>query len=142
MNCVTIFLILNLFSKGIDFGMICGSATLDLPVPELVPFRLTPQLASILEPFGTYGLLYKSMVRVLETITQSRHIVLACINVFVRDPILDWFQLTYVPYNIEQNSSVKVCNLSQLRINSVQYKLDGYNSRNITIMDLENGIVR
>lgn len=132
---------LNVFSKGIDFGMICGSATLDLPVPELVPFRLTPQLTSILEPFGASGLLSKSMVRVLETLKQSKHILLACINVFVRDPIVDWFQLAQLTYNIEQNST-KVCNLPQLRINSVRYKLDGHNPKNITIMDLENGIVR
>lgn len=123
--------------------MICGSATLDLPVPELVPFRLTPQLTSVLEPFGISGLLHKPMVHVLEVLKQSKHILSSCINVFVRDPIVDWFHLTKIFHDIENNTAT-TCNLTQeqLRIKSVQYKLDGCNPKYITIMDLKNGQVR
>lgn len=123
--------------------MICGSATLDLPVPELVPYRLTPQMTSILEPFGTSGLLSKSMGHVLESLKQSKHILFACINVFVRDPIIDWFHLTELSHNIDKKfTHVDHCSQEQLRINSVRYKLEGYNPKNITIMDLKKGKVR
>lgn len=115
--------------------MICGSATLDLPVPELVPCRLTPQLVSILEPFGASGLLSKSMTNFLEVLKKSKHILLACINIFVRDPIVEWFELA--ENSIDQNIINK-----KLRVDSVRNKLEGYNPKNITIMYLENGKVR
>lgn len=35
---------------GIDFGHAFGSATELLPTPELMPFRLTPQLVQAMEP--------------------------------------------------------------------------------------------
>lgn len=115
--------------------MICGSATLDLPVPELVPFRLTPQLTAILEPIGTSGLLEKSMVHVLRVLRNSKHILLACINVFVQDPIVDWFHLIKCSSGIEKKDiQAKL----ELRINSVQHKLEGYNPKEICISDLEN----
>jgi len=40
---------------GIDFGYAFGVG-ITLPVPELVPFRLTPQLQFLLEPYGKHGL--------------------------------------------------------------------------------------
>ncbi|CAG8674821.1 9711_t:CDS:10, partial [Gigaspora margarita] len=41
---------------SIDFGHAFGSATETLEVPELVPFRLTKQFESIMEPLGSRGL--------------------------------------------------------------------------------------
>ena len=40
----------------IDFGYAFGVATSHLPVPELVPLRLTPQILGLMEPLGTHGL--------------------------------------------------------------------------------------
>ncbi|KAL5274705.1 PRKDC family protein [Megaselia abdita] len=127
------------FLTGIDFGMIFGSATLDLPVPELVPFRLTPQFTYILEPFGTSGLLSKSMIRVLEVLKHSKHILLACVNVFVRDPIVDWFNSTELRLYDKDILDGRNYSKQQLRVDSVRYKLEGYNPKYLTIRDLENG---
>ena len=41
---------------SIDFGMAFGVATSFLPVAELVPLRLTPQILHLMEPLGTHGL--------------------------------------------------------------------------------------
>ncbi len=41
---------------SIDFGYAFGVATSHLPVPELVPLRLTPQILALMEPLGTHGL--------------------------------------------------------------------------------------
>ncbi|KAK3917413.1 DNA-dependent protein kinase catalytic subunit [Frankliniella fusca] len=38
---------------GIDFGHVFGSATLNLPVPELIPFRLTSKIVNVAQPYGT-----------------------------------------------------------------------------------------
>lgn len=50
----------------IDFGHAFGSATEILPIPEIVPFRLTQQLVGALEPLGVSGILEIAMVNVLE----------------------------------------------------------------------------
>jgi phosphatidylinositol kinase/protein kinase (PI-3 family) len=49
----------------IDFGHAFGSATEILPVPELVPFRMTKQFTHILDPCGIECLLEYIMVHVL-----------------------------------------------------------------------------
>ncbi|CAM9666394.1 unnamed protein product, partial [Sphacelaria rigidula] len=42
---------------GIDFGAAFGHATSELPVPELLPFRLTNQFQNLLQPLDSVGLL-------------------------------------------------------------------------------------
>ena len=49
---------------GIDFGMAFGGGSSLLPVPELLPFRLTPQFTDLLQPLDTSGLLKSTMVSV------------------------------------------------------------------------------
>jgi DNA-dependent protein kinase catalytic subunit len=50
---------------GIDFGHAFGSATQFLPIPELIPFRLTRQLTNFLLPLDSEGLLKHNMVHCL-----------------------------------------------------------------------------
>lgn len=40
---------------GIDFGHAFGSATELLPIPELMPFRLTKHFVELMGPLGTSG---------------------------------------------------------------------------------------
>ena len=40
----------------IDFGYAFGISTSFLLIPELVQFRLTPQILAVMEPLGTHGL--------------------------------------------------------------------------------------
>ncbi|KAF9970692.1 hypothetical protein BGZ73_006560 [Actinomortierella ambigua] len=74
----------------IDFGHAFGSATEVLPVPELVPFRLTRQLESFLDPLGTKGLLEHPMISVLHALQSKKEIMLNTMDVFVKEPLLDW----------------------------------------------------
>lgn len=53
---------------GIDFGHAFGTATQILPVPELVPFRLTPYIENLLEPLGKHGLFKETMVKTLKAL--------------------------------------------------------------------------
>lgn len=43
------------FAVGIDFDSAFGAGTLMLPIPELVPIRLTPHIMNIMEPSASFG---------------------------------------------------------------------------------------
>jgi DNA-dependent protein kinase catalytic subunit len=51
---------------SIDFGHAFGSATELLPVPEVIPFRLTKQFVGFLDPLGVAGILRVPMINILE----------------------------------------------------------------------------
>jgi DNA-dependent protein kinase catalytic subunit len=75
---------------GIDFGYAFDAATLLLPIPELVPFRLTRQLTELLKPLDTDGLLKLTMVHALTALVRNRHLLLDAMDLFVNEPLLDW----------------------------------------------------
>lgn len=80
---------------GIDFGHAFGTATQFLMIPELMPFRLTPQLLGVMAPDlapdgRACGYLKHTMVHVLAALQHSRALLLDALDVFVQDPILNW----------------------------------------------------
>lgn len=76
----------------IDFGYSFGTNVLLLPVPELVPFRLTAQLKNFLLPLTAVGLLRSDMVRIMTALRGSRGLISAVMEVFVKEPLVDWRQ--------------------------------------------------
>jgi len=78
---------------GIDFGHAFGTATQFLPIPELMPFRLTRQLTNFLLPLDTEGLLKHNMVHTLSAIQKNKDILINTMDVFVKEPLLDWEKL-------------------------------------------------
>lgn len=77
---------------GIDFGLSFGAGTRDQNVPELLPFRLTPQFVQALSPFGVSGALQLGMVRALRCWRTGRKLLESCMEVFVREPTIDWLE--------------------------------------------------
>lgn len=75
---------------GIDFGHAFGSATHQLPQPELMGVRLTRQLTSFLRPLDSGVLLKGHMVLVLRTLRAQRDELLRVMDVFVSEPNVDW----------------------------------------------------
>ncbi|EKX50321.1 hypothetical protein GUITHDRAFT_104130 [Guillardia theta CCMP2712] len=73
---------------GIDFGYALGFATIRLPIPELVPFRMTPQFLGILHPVDGKGSMKHTMARVLQTLRGSRTALLNLLSLFAKDPVL------------------------------------------------------
>ncbi|OON23234.1 hypothetical protein X801_00861 [Opisthorchis viverrini] len=57
---------------GIDFGYAFGLTTLILPVPELVPFRLTACQRELLEPSGPAGMFGYTLSRTLAAARMAR----------------------------------------------------------------------
>uniref|UniRef100_A0A182PBZ1 non-specific serine/threonine protein kinase n=1 Tax=Anopheles epiroticus TaxID=199890 RepID=A0A182PBZ1_9DIPT len=77
---------------GVDFGIAFGAGTRDLPIPELVPFRLTPQFVGVMEPMRLAGVLQKCHLYTLQCLRESRLLLRACLEVFVREPTVDWLR--------------------------------------------------
>eukprot|EP00455_Lapot_gusevi_P005433 TRINITY_DN12319_c0_g1_i7.p1 TRINITY_DN12319_c0_g1~~TRINITY_DN12319_c0_g1_i7.p1 ORF type:complete len:437 (+),score=120.35 TRINITY_DN12319_c0_g1_i7:208-1518(+) len=74
---------------SIDFGAAFGVG-LSLAVPELMPFRLTRQFVHVLRPLDTTGLLKHDMVYTLQALRHQRQMLLTVMEVFVKEPTLDW----------------------------------------------------
>ncbi|ESO96748.1 hypothetical protein LOTGIDRAFT_143667, partial [Lottia gigantea] len=75
---------------GIDFGHNFGSATQFLPVPELMPFRLTRQIINLTLPLGIKGLLENTMIHTTRALRQDYDLLVNTMDVFVKEPSVDW----------------------------------------------------
>ncbi|EGG13650.1 DNA-dependent protein kinase subunit [Cavenderia fasciculata] len=78
---------------GIDFGHAFGTATQFLPIPELMPFRLTRQFTSFLKPLDAVGLLAHTMTHTLNALQNHKDFLLSTMDVFVKEPLIDWVKL-------------------------------------------------
>ena len=61
-----------------------------LPFPELMPFRLTPQVTNLLLPHSESGQLRSCMVHTLRALHNSPELLLNTMDVLVKEPCLDW----------------------------------------------------
>ena len=66
-----------------------------LPFPELMPFRLTPQISHLLLPHSESGQLRSCMVHTLRALRNSPELLLNTMDVFVKEPSLDWKVCTW-----------------------------------------------
>merc|ERR1712190_187881 len=77
---------------GIDFGAAFGYG-LGLPVPELMPCRLTRQFMNIMNPLNTKIHVRNYMATVMTALREKKDNLLNVMNVFVKEPSLDWMDL-------------------------------------------------
>jgi len=75
----------------IDFGYSFGQG-LTLPIPELMPFRLTRVFESLMQPMGVDGIFRNTMIQCLLALRHSRNVLLDCCEIFVKDPLMDWIK--------------------------------------------------
>ena len=75
---------------GIDFGMAFGHAALNLPVPELVPIRLTRQILNLAAPLRQHGLFEASMTHTLRALRENNDLLMCILDVFIKEPSIDW----------------------------------------------------
>ncbi|OXB55687.1 hypothetical protein ASZ78_003819 [Callipepla squamata] len=126
---------------GIDFGHAFGSATQFLPVPELMPFRLTRQFVNLMMPVKEWGLIYSVMVHALRAYRADPDLLINTMDVFVKEPSLDW-------KNFEQRQLkkggtwIKEINTAEVnwyplqKVSNVKRKLTGTNPARITCDEL------
>ncbi|CAO3567705.1 unnamed protein product [Mortierella alpina] len=136
----------------IDFGHAFGSATEVLPVPELVPFRLTRQLEGFLKPLGVKGLLEHPMVCIMKALQTKKEVILNTMDIFVKEPLLDWRShalkqareqhkrgANMESFEIDENSVAPPAWYLQQKTDIARKKLEGYNPSHLTVRELTSG---
>ena len=63
---------------------------LNLPRPEVVPFRLTPNMIDAFGPTGYEGTFRGGLTSAMTTLRQNRDILLSVLEPFLKDPVIDW----------------------------------------------------
>jgi DNA-dependent protein kinase catalytic subunit len=125
---------------GIDFGHAFHSATQFLPIPELMPFRLTPQFKNLISPHKVSGQLRSCMIYTLRALKISPFALINTMDVFIKEPSLEW----------EANAKKQAATLNKdveevfdwfpkERIQICKRKLNNANSRHLLLKDLERG---
>uniref|UniRef100_A0A667XYC1 DNA-dependent protein kinase catalytic subunit n=1 Tax=Myripristis murdjan TaxID=586833 RepID=A0A667XYC1_9TELE len=129
---------------GIDFGHAFGSATQFLPVPELMPFRLTRQFVNLMQPLKESGLIKSVMVNSLRAYRAEPSLLLCTMDVFVKEPSLDWknFEMKQLKKGGTWTESINTKEISWYplqKVNFAKRKLEGANPAAITRCDLQLG---
>jgi DNA-dependent protein kinase catalytic subunit len=119
---------------GIDFGVAFGNGA-NLPVPELVPCRLTSHFVNVLEPMGIDGMIKKNMIHAMRCLRNNSKPILICLEMFVKEPTMDWQQRA----KSIGNSKTPDWN-PEARIAIVQRKLAGANPLKIISDELSISI--
>ncbi|KAM4028882.1 DNA-dependent protein kinase catalytic subunit [Anomaloglossus baeobatrachus] len=129
---------------GIDFGHAFGTATQFLPVPELMPFRLTRQIINLMLPLKETGLFDSVMVHALRAYRADPDLLISTMDVFVKEPSLDWKNLEAKQLK-KGGDWVKDINTTSedwypaQKINCAKRKLAGANPAAITCEELRLG---
>jgi len=127
---------------GIDFGHAFGTATQFLPIPELMPFRLTRQFTSFLAPLESVGLLNHSMTYTLSALESHKDILLSTMDVFVKEPLLDWSKLAnrLVKEQGKHPKDTKNEWFPKQKVALAKKKLEMYNPAYITLEELGGSV--
>ena len=125
---------------SIDFGVAFGSGV-GLGVPELMPFRLTRQFVSVLNPEGPEGQLRHAMIHALKALQKHKNLILDSCEVFIKEPLLDWMKYAR---SKEQNIGASESYVSQehswfpkRKLEILRKKLEGTNSAQIMLEELQ-----
>ncbi|XP_066140487.1 DNA-dependent protein kinase catalytic subunit-like [Euwallacea fornicatus] len=123
---------------GIDFGHAFGTATQILPIPELVPIRLTPHIVALMEPLKEKGALRDVMIDCLKSLRVNVGPLLATMNVFAQEPSVDWLEHAKRFHAVDQSSDHVWYPLQ--KVEQAARKLQGASSAAILIEDLKFSI--
>ncbi|XP_055921547.1 DNA-dependent protein kinase catalytic subunit-like isoform X2 [Eupeodes corollae] len=125
---------------GIDFGFTFGSGTRDQKVPELIPFRLTSHLVNAMSPMGTSGLIFKCMAHTLRVFRSVDRLLMAYMEVFIREPSVNWLDLAMKRINDDEDSILCAWEPKD-RIDIARCKLQGSNPMYLFERELNVGVV-
>jgi DNA-dependent protein kinase catalytic subunit len=115
----------------IDFGICFGIAQSLLPVPELIPFRLSPQLIGVLQPLDGTGLLRHYMVQVMTCLRgeEGLQTLANALQVYIDDPVVDWLSGKDLKGETDQEP--------RRRVQSCIRKLKGVDASQIMVEDIK-----
>ncbi|XP_050478858.1 DNA-dependent protein kinase catalytic subunit-like isoform X2 [Bombus huntii] len=120
---------------GIDFGL-AFDAGVDQRIPELMPFRLTPQILGLLKPFTEKDLLKTIMIHTLQAVRNDQGPILSCMDVFVHEP-LNWTEHVNKALRDSEEDVIDVKWVPIRKIEAVTKKLNGIKPSLITLDQLK-----
>lgn len=89
--------ILNMDEPGIKPNILNPTLYLQfLPIPELIPFRLTRQLRNLMMPLQVHGLMESTMIHTLRALRNNCDLLLNTMDIFVKEPSVDWLVSTHI----------------------------------------------
>jgi serine/threonine-protein kinase ATR len=106
-----------------------------LPRPEVIPFRLTPNMIDAFGPTGAEGLYNGALVESMKTLRQNRDTLLSVLEPFLNDPVINFSSSKN--QQKAQTASAKAANAMQKiedRLNGM-YNLSNPNYKKVTRRD-------
>ena len=109
-----------------------------LPVPELMPIRLTRQLTQLMSPIGTAGLFRATMIYAMNALRENADILLSTMDVFIKEPLMEWMVnvivhclIFFCSQSIHRNMHLNQVNkyLKSVCSNTYQKKKDNENNK-------------
>merc|ERR1712029_61352 len=113
--------------------------------PEMLPFRMTPQIQTLMLPFRAgAGLARETMISALTAIKHDREVFLSVLSTFIREPTLDWKKLADMKRRREKvgrggSSTHDKRTFAQQKIDIVADKLRGIHPSKIAETELKHG---
>lgn len=103
---------------------------LHLPRPEVVPFRLTPNIIDALGPTGADGTFTGGLTESMQTLRDNKDVLLSVLEPFLKDPVIDWKRQRTQQKDGNQQSSRESIEAKR-SIAVIEQRLKGmYNLRN------------
>lgn len=115
----------------VDFDCIFDKG-LNLPRPEIVPFRLTQNMVDAFGPTGADGAFRSTMESVLSVLRDNKDTLLSVLEPFAKDPVIDWHRRRN--HSSQQKGSIKGQNvesvapkvLGRRAIKTLEQRLSGF----------------
>lgn len=114
----------------VDFDCIFDKGLL-LPKPEIIPFRLTPNMIDAFGPVGANGIFADSLKSAMAVLRDNRDTLLSVLEPFVKDPIIDWKRSKGSQRQGSDDTGVRDTTQAKLSLKVIDERLRGiYNLRN------------
>ncbi|KAK7575899.1 hypothetical protein V9T40_012185 [Parthenolecanium corni] len=127
---------------GIDFGYAFGAGVEYTRIPELIPFRMTPHIKSIMAPMYLTGLIRETMIATLKKFRKNEQILVAALQIFILEPAFNYYWFSLVKKRLEQSENMEElrCYPAQ-KIDTIRSKLMGTNPTVILIDEIRKNQV-
>uniref|UniRef100_A0A8C9W212 Serine/threonine-protein kinase ATR n=1 Tax=Scleropages formosus TaxID=113540 RepID=A0A8C9W212_SCLFO len=115
-----------LFNKGETFD-----------VPEVVPFRLTPNMVYAMGPMGTEGLFRQACEVTLRLMRDQREPLMSVLKTFLHDPLVEWSKPVKGTSKIQANESGEIVNeKAKTHVLDIEQRLQGVIKNRNKVMGL------
>jgi len=117
----------------VDFDCIFDKG-LTLPAPEVVPFRLTPNMLDAFGPTGADGIYSGSMKNAMSVLRENRDTLLNVLEPFLKDPVIDWKRSRSHSQTNSKSANAQQVTSAKRSMELIDGRLKGiYNLRNPNI---------